>query len=102
MSDNPTIMPVSKYWTVFSLYDPSGELNTGRWRVPLYSTPTIPNVQVINVLSMQAATPMELLLRVGEVRNIQDANFRSEMALRDHYTFAPYHKPYQGNIDPFE
>jgi hypothetical protein len=42
VGDDPSAMPLSRYWTAFGLYDPNGNLNRGRWRLPLYATPTNP------------------------------------------------------------
>jgi hypothetical protein len=39
--------PISKYWTVFGVFDPAGNLNVGRWRLPLYATPTNLNIQMM-------------------------------------------------------
>jgi hypothetical protein len=66
-------LPVSQYWTAFGLYDPMGNLNRGRWRVPLYATPTNPLVQMANVPRMEAVTPTELTIRIGDVGSIEDA-----------------------------
>lgn len=27
-------------WTMLALFDPSGNLNSGRWRLPMYKCPT--------------------------------------------------------------
>jgi hypothetical protein len=55
---------------------------------------------MINVPRLEAATPMELTLRIGDVRDATDANFRADMALREHYNLAPYHRPYFKNVMP--
>ena len=38
-------MPMgAKFWTVFSIFDPAGNLNKGWWRLPLYECPTNLNI----------------------------------------------------------
>ena len=27
-------------WTIFQIYDPAGDLNVGKWRLPMYKCPT--------------------------------------------------------------
>lgn len=27
-------------WTILQLYDPAGQLSVGKWRLPMYKTPT--------------------------------------------------------------
>jgi len=41
-SSDPTIPNSlqSVGWTAFEIFDPSGELNTGNWRLPVYKCPT--------------------------------------------------------------
>ena len=37
------------FWTIFGLYDPSGRLNMGHWRLPLYDGPTKSQIPIIAV-----------------------------------------------------
>lgn len=85
----------SKFWTVFSIFDPAGNLNKGWWRLPLYECPTNLNIQMTQVPQMKACTETELTLRIGEFAASSDQNFRADQALYEHYKLAPYHRPFE-------
>ena len=40
-------------WTVMSLYNPAQELNIGRWRLPVYKTPTKLDIDVMQVPALK-------------------------------------------------
>ena len=47
---------------------------------------------------MTATTDAELTIRIGELGDIQDKRFRADMALKEHYSLAPYHRPYNSGL----
>jgi hypothetical protein len=49
---------------------------------------------MMSVPQMTAVTDSELTIRIGELGDLQDKRFRADMALKEHYNLAPYHRPY--------
>ena len=52
-------------WTIVSLFDPSGEIQTGRWRCPLFNCPTKLGQDIGLIARETGYTGMDLLLRIA-------------------------------------
>jgi len=62
------------------IHDPAGDISFGKWRLPLYKTPTDLNVIMPRVAALTAFTEMELVLRIGEPSDEKAVRFKVEDA----------------------
>ena len=81
-------------WTIFQLYDPAGDLNAGKWRLPMYRCPTKLGIDIQRVSQEPHHSEMMLALRLGDQNDQKSKQFNSEAAVISHYQIAHFHKEY--------
>jgi hypothetical protein len=74
------------------LYDPAGLLSVGKWRLPMYKTPTKLGIDISRVSQEGHHSEMELVVRIAQVDDTNARKFQPERAIVSHYTLAHFHK----------
>lgn len=52
-------------WTIISLFDPAGDVNVGKWRVPMFRCPTKLGIAVETVSQEPFYSGLDLALRIS-------------------------------------
>lgn len=95
VSDPNNLAQVSSTcWTIMPLYNPASEPNFGRWRLPVYKTPTRLDIDLKQIPALVHFNDMQLMLRVGSSIDKAQAKFNADQAVRSYYELAPYHREF--------
>ena len=52
-------------WTIFSLFDPAGDLNVGKWRAPMFRCPTKLGASIEAISQEQGYSGLDLAIRIA-------------------------------------
>ena len=78
-------------WTIFSLYDPAGDLNIGKWRAPMFKCPTKLGITIDTVALEKDYTGLDLSIRISSPSDVKQEQFKAMQAVYSHYKLAHYH-----------